>query len=44
MRITSGGNLYVGNTDFTSPNGADKFIGVYGGQDASLILQDAVQL
>jgi hypothetical protein len=44
MTLTSGGNLYVGNTDFTSPNGADKFIGVYGGQDASLILQDAVQL
>jgi hypothetical protein len=44
MALTSGGNLYVGNTDFTSPNGADKFIGVYGGQDASLILQDAVQL
>jgi hypothetical protein len=43
MRITSGGDLYVGNTSFTSPSGADRFIGVYGGQDCSLILQDAVQ-
>lgn len=43
MRITSGGDLFVGSTSFTSPNGADRFIGVYGGQDCSLILQDAVQ-
>jgi hypothetical protein len=43
MRLTSNGNLYVGATTFTSPNGADKFIGVYGGQDCSLILQDAAQ-
>jgi hypothetical protein len=44
MRITSGGNIEVGNTGFSSPSGADRFIGVYGGQDCSLILQDAVQL
>jgi hypothetical protein len=43
MRITSGGDVLVGNTSFTSPNGADRFIGVYGGQDCSLILQDSVQ-
>jgi len=42
-RIDIIGNLYIGNTTFTSPNSADKFIGVYGGQDCSLILQDAVQ-
>jgi hypothetical protein len=44
MTLTSVGDLYLGNTSFTSPNGADRFIGVYGGQDCSLILQDAVQL
>jgi hypothetical protein len=44
MRITSGGNIEIGKCNFTSPNGADRFIGVYGGQDSSLILQDAVQL
>jgi len=38
------GNLEVGGTGFVSPSGADRFIGVYGGQDCSLILQDAVQL
>jgi hypothetical protein len=43
MRITSGGDLYLGNTSFTSSNGADRFMGIYGGQDCSLILQDAVQ-
>jgi hypothetical protein len=42
--ITSTGNVEVGQTGFSSPNGADRFIGIYGGQDCSLILQDAVQL
>lgn len=37
------GNLEIDGT-FSSPSGADKFIGVYGGQDCSLILQDANQL
>ena len=44
MRITSGGNIEIGTTGFSSPSGADRFIGVYGAQDSSLILQDAVQL
>jgi hypothetical protein len=44
MRITSGGNIEIGQCNFTSPSGADRFIGVYGGQDSSLILQDNVQL
>jgi len=43
VRITSGGDVYVGASSFTSPNGADRFIGVFGGQDCSLILQDSVQ-
>jgi hypothetical protein len=43
MRITSGGDLYLGNTSFTSSNGADRFMGIYGAQDCGIILQDAVQ-
>ncbi len=43
MRITSGGNIEIGTTGFSSPSGADRFIGVYGAQDSSLILQDNVQ-
>jgi hypothetical protein len=43
MRI-SGSNVCIGSTSFTSPSGADTILGVYGGQDCSLILQDAVQL
>ena len=38
------GNVNIGATSFTSPSGADTILGVYGGQDCSLILQDAVQL
>ena len=44
MRITPSGSIEIGNTGFSSPSGADRFIGVYGAQDSSLILQDAVQL
>ena len=44
MTISSTGNLELGGTGFSSPSGADRFIGVYGAQDCSLILQDAVQL
>ena len=43
LSVTETGNFYVGNTTFTSPNGADRFIGVYGAQDSSLILSDNVQ-
>jgi hypothetical protein len=41
--MNGGGNVCLGATSFTSPNGADRFMGIYGGQDCSLILQDAVQ-
>jgi len=44
MRIDANGNVSIGATSFTSPSGADTILGVYGGQDCSLILQDAVQL
>jgi len=44
MRITPSGSIEIGTTGFSSPSGADKFIGVFGGQDCSLILQDSVQL
>ena len=42
--LTTGGGVNIGATSFTSPSGADTILGVYGGQDCSLILQDAVQL
>jgi hypothetical protein len=44
IKVLNGGNVEIGNTGFSSPSGADRFIGVYGGQDCSLILQDANQL
>jgi hypothetical protein len=44
MRIDANGNVSIGATSFTSPSGADTVLGVYGGQDCSIILQDAVQL
>jgi hypothetical protein len=44
LRIDGNGNVCIGSTSFTSPSGADTILGVYGGQDCSLILQDAVQL
>jgi hypothetical protein len=44
MRITNGRNVEIGTYSFTSPSGADRFVGVYGAQDCSLILQDNVQL
>jgi hypothetical protein len=42
--LTTGGGVNIGATSFTSPSGADTILGVYGGQDCSLILQDNVQL
>lgn len=44
MTINSNGNVEIGTYSFTSPSGADRFVGVYGAQDCSLILQDNVQL
>jgi hypothetical protein len=44
MRIDANGGVSIGATSFTSPSGADTILGVYGGQDCSIILQDAVQL
>jgi hypothetical protein len=41
--VTASGNLSVGASSFTSPGGADKFIGVFSGQDSSIILQDSVE-
>jgi len=41
--VTASGNLSVGADSFTSPGGADKFIGVFSGQDSSIILQDSVE-
>jgi hypothetical protein len=41
--VTASGNISVGADSFTSPGGADKFIGVYSGQDSSIILQDSVE-
>jgi hypothetical protein len=41
--ITASGNISVGTDSFTSPGGADRFIGVYSGQDSSIILQDSVE-
>jgi hypothetical protein len=44
IRITNQKNIEIGTYSFTSPSGADRFVGVYGAQDCSLILQDNVQL
>jgi hypothetical protein len=41
--VTASGNISVGADSFTSPGGADKFIGVFSGQDSSIILQDSVE-
>ena len=41
--VTASGNISVGANSFTSPGGADKFIGVFSGQDSSIILQDSVE-
>ncbi len=41
--VTASGNISVGTDSFTSPNGADRFVGVYSGQDSSIILQDSVE-
>jgi len=41
---TFASSVGIGASSFTSPSGADTILGVYGGQDCSLILQDAVQL
>ena len=41
--VTASGNVSVGASSFTSPGGADKFIGVFSGQDSSIILQDSVE-
>jgi hypothetical protein len=41
--VTASGNISVGGSGFISPGGADKFIGVYSGQDSSIILQDSVE-
>jgi hypothetical protein len=43
MRITPSGSIEIGTTGISSPSGADRFIGIYGAQDSSLILQDNVQ-
>jgi hypothetical protein len=40
---TFSSNIFAGGSILTSPSGADTIIGAYGGQDCSLILQDAVQ-
>ncbi len=41
--VTSSQSVSVGGTGFVSPNGADRFLGVYSGQDSSIILQDSVE-
>ena len=44
MRITSGGNVGIGDPPPTSPNGADKYLSIGGNiQDASIILKDATE-
>ena len=41
---TFSSSVFAGGSVLSSPSGADTIIGAYGGQDCSLILQDAVQL
>ena len=41
---TFSSSVGIGGFSAASPSGADTILGVYGGQDCSLILQDAVQL
>jgi hypothetical protein len=41
---TFSSSVFAGGSILTSPSGADTIIGAYGGQDCSLILQDANQL
>jgi hypothetical protein len=41
---TFSSSVFAGGSILTSPSGADTIIGAYGGQDCSLILEDANQL
>jgi hypothetical protein len=41
--VTSSQSVSVGTGALSSPNGADRFVAVYSGQDSGIVLQDSVE-